>query len=104
MQIRGNKKDLNHDALVAVFKELGCSVMECHSVGIPGFPDLVVGCLFRTHLVEVKNPETSYGRKGLNAKQEKFNDSWRGGKVQIVRSSEDVIGLVNRWRKEAEPA
>lgn len=97
--MRRAKKDANHDALAAVFRQMGCSVADLVSTGIPGWPDICVGAVGLNHLVECKNPETAYGRAGLNANQQAFARDWRGGKVYTVATTEDVITLVNRWRR-----
>lgn len=98
MKKRG-RKDANHDHLVSIFEAMGCSVAELISTGIPGWPDTVVGVSGENHLVECKNPENWYGRKGLNDNQTAFNRNWRGEKVHVVSSIDDVIALVNQWRK-----
>lgn len=98
---RHNSKDHNHDAIVRRFRALGCSVIEMHATGIPGFPDLAVGTVGITHFVEIKNPDTPYGRKGLNDNQSAFARDWRGGMVWIARSEDDATLLVQRWRRVA---
>ena len=98
---RRSSKDHNHDAIVKRFQALGCSVIEMHATGIPGFPDLAVGAVGVTHLVEIKNPDTPYGRKGLNDNQTTFARDWRGEKVWVARSEDDATLLVQRWRKVA---
>ena len=94
-----SKKDANHDDIVALFRELGCSVIEMHATGIPGFPDLACGAIGRTHLVEVKNRETAYGRRGLNDNQTAFARDWRGERIYTVSSEDEVIAVVQNWRR-----
>lgn len=93
------KKDGNHNVLVAHFRAMGCSVAELVSTGIPGWPDTVVGVCGVDRLVELKNPETAYGRRGLNDNQTAFARDWRGGKVHTVSDIDQVTALVNSWRK-----
>jgi len=97
---RAAKRDGNHGEIVAAFRGLGCTVFETDRVG-EGFPDLVVGCMGINHLVEVKNPGTRYGRKGLNGGQSAFNAEWRGGKVQIVVGPMEAAAVVFNWRRRA---
>jgi len=92
-------KDGNHDALVAIFRRMGCTVLETIRTGIPGMPDLICGCLGKWHAVEIKNPDTAYGRKGLNANQTAFGRDNLGEPVFVVDSEDGVIALVNQWRK-----
>lgn len=93
------KRDANHDDIVADFLSLGCSVTELPHAGVPGFPDLVVGCVGVNHLVEVKNPDTDYGRAGLNPNQQVFNRDWRGERMFAVSSRDEVVVLVQNWRR-----
>lgn len=95
------RKDNNHDAIVIAFRALGCSVVEMHAVGIPGMPDLAVGCVGKTHLVEVKNPASAYGRAGLNPYQTAFAAEWRGEPVVIVKSEDEAAALAINWRRAA---
>lgn len=83
-------KDANHDELVADYRATGCSVFETNGVGF-GFPDLVIGCSGRTELVELKSDEGD-----LNPGQRAFVRDWRGSKVRIVRTRDDVLDHV-RW-------
>lgn len=94
-------KDGNHDEIVRRFRQLGCSVLETIKTGIPGFPDCVVGCIGKTFLVEIKNPETRYGRAGLNSNQTAFERDWRGGKLYAVTSEDEATALVQNWRRGA---
>lgn len=91
-------KDRNHGALKAAFEQLGCSVLDTHNTGIPGFPDVIVGVMSRNHLVELKNPQTRYGRAGLNSNQQAFAAEWRGGKLFCVSSVDEVAALVRNMR------
>lgn len=93
------RKDANHAALAGAFRALGCSVAELPVTGIPGFPDLLVGLIGRTFLVECKNPETAYGRAGLNPNQTAFARDWRGGKLWVCCSTDEATALVQNWRR-----
>ena len=98
-RVRRGKKDSNHDALKLVFQQMGCSVADLYNAGLTGFPDVVVGVAGRDYLVEIKNPETSYGRAGLNDNQTKFARDWRGGQLYVVRTPDEVAALVNKLRR-----
>lgn len=98
---RHSKKDANHDDLVSVFERLGCTVAQMHACGVPGYPDITVGCMGRTWLVELKSPDSAYGRSGLNDNQSAFAKNWRGGRVYLASSHDDVIALVQHWRRAA---
>lgn len=94
-----SKKDGNHDDIVRAFEQLGCSVAQLHHSGIAGWPDLVCGVIGVNHLVEVKNPETRYGREGLNQNQQAFARDWRGGKLYAVSTVDECAHLVRNWRQ-----
>lgn len=98
MGYRGSK-DGNHDAIADDFRALGCTVADLYRTGVKDWPDLAVGCSGRTELVEIKNPDTRYGQQGLTPSQTTFAQAWRGSPVWMVRTTADVVALVNSWRK-----
>lgn len=98
---RHARRDANHDALVGVFEQLGCSVAQMHACGVAGFPDIAVGVVGRTWLVELKNPASGYGRAGLNDNQSAFARDWRGGRIYVASTRDEVITMVQQWRKGA---
>lgn len=83
------RKDANHNAMVEALVKGGAVVKDTSKL-MQGFPDLLVWYMDKWHLVEIKNPETSYGKKGLSKSQEKFANEWKGGPVMIIRTQEDV--------------
>lgn len=95
------KRDGNHAILTSAFLQMGCSVVDLSHAGIPGWPDVVVGCTGRDRLVEFKNPETRYGKAGLNSNQKAFTRDWRGGQVFVVSSVDEVAAVVSNWRRAA---
>lgn len=95
------RRDGNHDDRVQDFIALGCSVAELTNTGLPGWPDLVVGCVGVNHLVEIKDRSTRYGRAGLSESQREFDAAWRGSHVEEVATASDVIEAVSRWRRDA---
>lgn len=99
MARRNGSRDHNHQEIVARFEALGCSVGDLALAGVEGWPDIVVGLVGYNFLVEIKNPSTSYGRKGLNAEQSNFAGGWRGGRVYVVRTVFEVDVLVENLRR-----
>ena len=95
------RRDGNHAEIRRAFESLGCSVVETHLPPVPGWPDLIVGCVGVTQLVEAKNCGTAYGRAGLNDNQTAFARDWRGSKVHTATSADDAIALVQQWRARA---
>lgn len=64
MRAYANKVDANQDAIAAEYERRGCEVHRTNRDW-----DLTVQKAGITDLVEVKNPATLYGRKGLNKRQ-----------------------------------
>lgn len=98
--MRRGKKDNNHDAIVGAFEAVGCTVAQMHAAGVPGFPDVVVGCAGADRMCEIKNPDSRYGKAGLNANQSAFARDWRGGRIWVVTSPDEALALVQNWRKQ----
>lgn len=95
---RRARKDDNHREIVEAFQKIGCLVLDMSHAG-GGWPDLIVNDHATLRMVEIKNPKTSYGRRGLNALQQKFaGDS--AAQMAIVRTVDDVIALVGQWRRQ----
>jgi hypothetical protein len=91
-------KDGNHNLMRDTFVLLGCSVVETHLPPEPGFPDLLVGCAGVNHLVEVKDPGSAYGRRGMTVSQTRFTQRWSGEKPALVGTVTEVLDLVKKWR------
>lgn len=98
------RRDANHSALSKALQQLGCSVVDLSHAGIPGWPDVAVGACGVTYLVEFKNPESRYGRAGLNDNQQAFARDWKGGKLYVVSTAEECAVLVGNWRRAARLA
>lgn len=98
-RLKRGRKDDNHNAMKMAFEHMGCSVVDLYDAGIAGLPDLIVGMAGTTLIVEVKNPDTNYGRAGLNANQSAFARDWRGAPVRVVTCVQDVVQLVNATRR-----
>lgn len=89
----GFRKDHNHALIVQALEAAGCQVLDVSDMG-GGFPDLIVCRGLETLLVEIKNPETQYGRKGANKAQVEWAKRWRGP-VYIISTLADVEEFVN---------
>jgi hypothetical protein len=94
---RGSK-DGNHDAIADTLRALGCSVEDLPETGIPGFPDTLVGLAGQTHLAEIKNLDTAYGRRGLTPDQTAFHRDWRGAPIAVLRTTDEAITWIKRIR------
>lgn len=95
------KKDANHGAVVAALEKGGAHVLDL-SRAMFGVPDLLVWHFERWHLIEVKNPKTSYGKRGLNKAQKDWATEWQGGPVYIIRADADVENFLSGRHEQVE--
>jgi hypothetical protein len=87
-------RDFNQDDIEAGLRAAGAHVLDI-SRSLRGIPDLLVSMPGGPWvLLEVKNPENSYGRKGLSPAQKRFVETWRGGPVAVVRSVAEALRAV----------
>lgn len=94
--MRAARVDANQPLIVDAFRKLGCSVFHCHTVG-QGFPDIAVGFLGKTHLIEIKDGAKVPSAQKLTPPEKLFFAEWRGS-AAIVNSVEAVQRLVTEWR------
>lgn len=79
------KADANQAVIVSAYEELYCSVLDIHKQG-EGSPDLLVGIANQVNdLVEVKSEAGA-----LEPNQLTFQKTWRGRRVVVVRTRQDV--------------
>tara|TARA_R110000868_G_scaffold402796_1_gene679465 strand:+ start:140 stop:415 length:276 start_codon:yes stop_codon:yes gene_type:complete len=91
--MRAKKVDLNQGVIIQALRTAGASVLV---IGQP--VDLLVGHAGKTILMEIKNPQTSYGKKGANPYQRTFMDSWAGGPVALIDTPQAALralGVLN---------
>lgn len=84
----GAKKDANHNEIFNVLR-LRCAVYDLSHVGF-GVPDGAAWIASSWQLFDVKNPKTSYGKRGLNDVQKKWLARQNGGPVYILRTVEQA--------------
>jgi len=89
----GAKKDANHFEIMNYLKKLGAYVLDMSTLG-QGVPDLMVLINGKNYLVDIKNPKTGYGRRGLNERQKRWAEEWQGGKVYLISTVDEVILLI----------
>lgn len=83
------RSDANQSEIVAALRASGASVFV---LKLP--VDLLVGYAGKTALVEIKDPNSRYGRKGLNQNQSAFLMGWNGGTVALIDSVEAAQNLI----------
>lgn len=99
MRLRA-KVDGNQNEIVGALRAHGCSVHLTHQLG-GGYPDLNVGLLGITKIVEVKDGTLPPSKRKLTPDEQKFYENWKGNK-DIIENYGDVVKLVNRMRLEAK--
>lgn len=81
--------DENQPDIIKGLRKAGATVEPTYMVGA-GFPDLVVGYMGMTLLMEVKLPVKS---SQLNPKQVKWHEAW-DGQVCVVRTPEQAVSAL----------
>lgn len=87
----GAKKDANHKELFAVIGKI-VPVKDLSDAGF-GVPDGIAWINNGWHLFDIKNPKTSYGRRGLNKIQKRWALDWSGGPVYLLYSVDDALAF-----------
>ena len=85
----GNKKDANHHEIFDALAQL-VPVKDLSDAGC-GVPDGMAWIHGGWQLFDVKNLKTAYGRRGLNPRQKKWADDWRGGAVYLIHDVDEAI-------------
>ena len=93
---RAAKRDANERGIIDALEEVGATVWQ---VSEKGLPDLVVGRLGQTYLLEVKRP-----KKGLTKDQEEAHEAWNGGRIHIVETPEQALRAIGLAPTVERPA
>ena len=87
----GPKKDANHNEVMNEMRK-HCAVYDMSTAGM-GLPDGLAWINGAWHLFDIKNPKTSYGRRGLNKVQKKWIEQWKGGPVYLIYTTEEAANF-----------
>jgi hypothetical protein len=87
------RRDSNHSEIAKWYEDAYCSVLDLSHVGF-GCPDLAIGVGGRMYLREIK-----FERGHLEPSQKRFQETWRGPKIEVVRTQADVINDVLQLRQ-----
>lgn len=82
-----NRRDINEQPIIDDLRAFGASVIQIDKL------DLLVGYKGLTHLMEVKNPETSWD---LKPSQKKIINQWVGSPMHIITTGEQAINILRR--------
>jgi len=89
---RAARVDENQSDIVAALRAVGATVRVI-SQG-DGIPDLLVGFMGKTILLEVKDGKKPPSARKLTPAEQKFFDEWRGGSLAIVNTVDEAIAAV----------
>lgn len=95
MNRRGHagRTDSNQQCIVAALRKLGASVVSTSQVG-NGLPDLLVGWMGQTILLEVKDGARPPSERKLTADEAYFLEHWKGGPAVVVKDEQEAINAV----------
>lgn len=92
---------------MAALRKAGCSVQSLASIG-KGCPDLMVGRLGHTTLLEVKDVAGGRAKgdpaRDLTELEAVWLASWRGGRVHVVYSPAEALAAVGHVHVDDLPA
>lgn len=87
----GAKKDANHKEIMDVISRL-VPVIDLSNMGM-GVPDGIAEINGTLRLFDIKNAKTGYGRRGLNPRQKRWADDWKGGPVFLIYTVDEAIAF-----------
>lgn len=92
MRVRA-RKDSNHKEVVAMFRELGATVLDTAQLG-SGAPDIIVGYNGKNVLVEIKDGSLPPSKRKLTEDEMQFHAMWKGH-IVVINDLKEVIELIN---------
>lgn len=90
---RAGRVDENQGRVVQALRAMGCSVAITSGAG-NGLPDLLVGFMGHTLLMELKDGEKVPSAKKLTPAEAHFVANWKGRPVKIIESPEEAVNYV----------
>lgn len=93
MSRHARRVDNNQSQIVTELQQIGASVIDLSGVG-GGVCDLLVGYRGVNYLMEIKNLETGYGKRGLNKNQKDLADEWRGSPIHVVYTGDEALKII----------
>lgn len=89
---RAAKVDANQAQIVAALRDIGATVQSLAMVG-SGCPDIAVGYMGVTLLLEVKDGDKPPSARKLTPEEARWHESWRGH-VDVVQDVEEALSVV----------
>jgi len=89
-----NRIDANQNDIVDALRKAGATV-RIITMG-DGVPDLLVGYMGYTLLLEVKDGKKVPSARKLTDAEQKFFNEWTGGLLAIVNSVEEALAMLKK--------
>lgn len=93
MPRRAANKDRNQGPIVETLRGVGAFVFDASGIG-GGFPDLLVSFRQDVYLIEIKNPESWYGKKGMSDSQKRFCEQLRGFPIHVATTPDEALRII----------
>jgi hypothetical protein len=77
------KVDASQAVIVEAFTTIGATVLNLHSLGVKGAPDVLIGLYGRNWLFEIKTPERAKEHKAHREEQAAWRVKWHGQAHQV---------------------
>ncbi len=95
---RAAKIDVNQPAIVDALRKAGATVQSLAAIG-KGCPDLLIGYVGKTALIEVKDGDKAASAQKLRPMQQDWHQNWRGGTLATVNDVESALSVLTVMRK-----
>ena len=89
---RKARVDANQPQIVEGLRRVGASVLITSQ--LKGCFDILVGYNGVNYIMEIKDGNKPPSQRKLTPDEEKFKNSWKGGKYHVVESLEDAINII----------
>ena len=90
---RAAKIDSNQIQVVSALRAAGATVQSLAAVG-KGVPDLLVGYMGKTLLMEVKDGRKPPSAQRLTEEQLEWHGAWKGGSLAVVDGPEAALRMI----------
>ena len=94
---RNAKVDVNQPEIVKALRKFGATVLITSQ--LKNCFDILVGYKGINYIMEIKDENQPPSKKRLTEGEQKFKDTWKGGKYYVVENIEQAINIINELCK-----
>ena len=94
---RNAKVDINQPEIVKALRKFGATVLITSQ--LKNCFDILVGYKGINYIMEIKDENQPPSKKRLTEGEQKFKDTWKGGKYYVVENIEQAINIINELCK-----